>query len=340
MISTYVHKTLEESDKTTNFILDIISEGLWDWNALTGYVHRSVGWYRMLEYDVNCFDDDVITWENIIHEEDYSRVMEHFEAYINAEIDTYKIQYRCKKANGTYLWIEDSGKIVQRDDDGKLVRMIGAHTDIHEIKTTKEKLSIQNDMLLADNKSLEDMVNAKTQELENLNKQLKEKVKQEGYYASYDPLTKIHNRRVFNEMFILEISRVQRYSQALSIMLLDIDDFKVFNDSYGHKVGDEILVSLAALLKSHVRVNDTVARWGGEEFIVLFPNSTKDDACKKAQHIRKIIEDTLYYKSSKVTCSFGVTEYIEGESPDEAFVRVDKALYQAKENGRNKVYEA
>lgn len=337
MNSTYSHQTLEQAEETLEFILDTVSEGVWDWNALTGQVHRSQGWFRMLEYDINCFDETVHTWENIIHPEDYKRVIEYFESYIHGNIDTYKIQYRCKKADDSYIWIEDSAKIVEKDKDGKLVRMIGAHANIHDIKLAQEKLFQQNELLLADNKSLELMINKRTDELEKLNKELQEKIKEVEHNATYDYLTNVYNRRMFEKMFEIEVNRKKRYKHPLSIILIDIDNFKIFNDKYGHKVGDEVLVNLSKLLQKTTRESDTIARWGGEEFVIVLPNSTQKETYQKAEDIRKSIENSSLCESSKVTCSFGVVEHIETDKLNTTFIKVDKALYNAKNSGRNKV---
>jgi len=121
MNKTYSHKSLEDADDTLNNILDIISEGTWDWNALTGHVERSPGWYRMLGYDIGLFSKNVFTWENIIHPDDYEAVMKHFELYTAGKIEKYEIEYRCKKSDDTYLWIIDRAKIVKFTSDGKIL---------------------------------------------------------------------------------------------------------------------------------------------------------------------------------------------------------------------------
>ncbi|MDH5464082.1 MAG: PAS domain-containing sensor histidine kinase [Thiovulaceae bacterium] len=172
MGSAYSHLSIESSDKTLNSILDVISEGTWDWNVLTGHVHRSAGWYHMLEYDVDCFDANVVTWKNVIHHEDYDRVMSHFEDYISGKSDFYKIQYRCKKGDGTYLWIEDSGKIIERDENGALTRMIGAHTNINEIKLAQENLLEKNALLLDMNATLEARIEKAVEEIHQKEVQL------------------------------------------------------------------------------------------------------------------------------------------------------------------------
>lgn len=337
MKSKYSHESLEKAEETLYYILDIVSEGIWDWNALTGYVVRSPGWYRMLGYDIDCFEKNVFTWENVIHPEDYERVMEHFEAYTTGKVDEYKVQYRCLKKDGTYLWIEDSGKIVERTESGSLARMIGAHTNIDDAKRAQEKLRKQNELLLSDNLSLESLVVKRTKELEELNSKLAQEVKLAEHNASYDVLTGVYNRRMFEEMLSKEMNRAKRYSHPLSVILLDIDEFKLFNDKHGHKKGDQILSEISAVLQKNLRESDTLARWGGEEFIILLPNITVSQAKEKSETIRKNIEQTSFCGTWRLTCSFGVTSYIDGESSDSIFIRADKALYEAKDLGRNKV---
>ena len=337
MKSYYSHATVEDSEKTLHHILDIITDGVWDWNALTGNVERSAGWYRMLNYDIDSFDKNVYTWENIIHPEDYPSVMKHFESYVNGEIECYKIKYRCKKGDGTYLWIEDSGQIIEYTKEGKVARMIGSHTNIDEEEISHEKLKEQNELLLSDNLTLEGIVEKRTRELELVNKQLEYEIAQVEYNASYDMVTGVLNRRKFEEILLKEILRAQRYSHPLSIILLDIDKFKEFNDNYGHKIGDKVLSSLSALLNENIRNIDTLARWGGEEFVIILPNTSKQDAVHKAESLRDNIASNLSVDSHSITCSLGVTSYIDGDDSNSIFIRTDKALYMAKDDNRNNV---
>jgi len=337
MKKTYSHLSLLESDKTLNNILEIVTEGVWDWNTITGKVDRSPGWYKMLGYDIDCFKKDIYTWENLIHPDDYKMVMKHFEDYITGKIPLYKIKYRCKKGDGSYLWIEDSGKIIEHTKEGKVKRMIGAHRNINQEELIYVKLKQQNEFLLNNNLTLETIIKKRTKELELLNKQLQEKIELVEYNASFDIVTQIYNRRKFEEIFMKELHRAKRYSHELSIILIDIDDFKLFNDSYGHKVGDEVLLSLASLLKEHLRDIDTLARWGGEEFIIILPNTSKDNAALKAEQLRQNIESKSTANNLKITCSFGITSYIEGDNTNSIFIRTDKALYLAKDDNKNNV---
>ena len=337
MQSYYSHSNLTSSENTLHNILDIVSEGVWDWNAISGKVKRNAGWFRMLDYDVDTFESYMYTLENYIHPDDYARVMSHFEEYINGKSSVYDIKYRCRKKDNSYLWVQDSGKIISYSDDGKVERMIGSHKNINNEELYNIKLKQQNKLLVDDNLNLENVIAQRIKELQELNKSLEQKIKEVEYTGSFDSVTKIFNRRKFEELFDLEINRAKRYSHDLSVILIDIDKFKKYNDVYGHKKGDEVLFSLSSLIKNNIRKVDVFARWGGEEFIIILPNTSPSDAFKKAEYLRKKIETTLSIEETKVTCSFGVSSYVDGDDERSIFLRIDKALYLAKHANRNNV---
>ena len=123
----------------------------------------------------------------------------------------------------------------------------------------------------------------------------------------------------------------------LSFMMLDIDKFKLINDTYGHQVGDDILVELAQLVESKTRKTDSFARWGGEEFVMILPETTVEMAFKVAENLRVIIASHTFTDNLSITCSFGVASLGEGESQKSVMKRADEALYRAKQAGRNRV---
>jgi diguanylate cyclase (GGDEF)-like protein len=168
--------------------------------------------------------------------------------------------------------------------------------------------------------------------------QLKEKSNLLEYQATHDQLTGLYNRQKFNDILTKEIKRERRYQNSLSIIIFDIDNFKHFNDTYGHDVGDEVLKAIASILQQSVREHDTVVRWGGEEFIVLLPQTQLDGAKNVAEKIRMAIEKHEDEKiPAPITASFGVTS-LEEKDTDISFIKkADKALYQAKNNGKNQV---
>jgi len=322
---------------TLAFVLDIIREGVWDWDANSGRVSRSPGWYRMLGYEVGCFEENVMTWENVIHPDDYPKVMQHFEAYISDASDHYDLEYRCKMANGGYKWIRDQGKIVARNHDGSVARMIGAHLDIHEQKLAQQALERQNRMLQQDNFTLENLIAERTLELEQLNAQLKDKIDEVSHLATTDQLTHLHNRYSFESELEREIARALRYDSPMSITLFDIDFFKAINDNFGHSAGDNALAHVGDAIRRCTRKTDIAARWGGDEFAIIFPEADLQHAVSITEKLLHCIHSIPLDGESSLSSSFGVTQYVEGDSRDSLMWRADKALYAAKSDGRGTI---
>lgn len=156
--------------------------------------------------------------------------------------------------------------------------------------------------------------------------------------AYTDPLTGIPNRAKFNEILEAELSRCKRYELPLSVAIFDIDYFKKVNDTYGHLTGDEILISLVNNIKPHLRKSDTFARWGGEEFVILFTNTELENALATAENFRNSLEHLIHpCIGGNITASFGLSEYKYDDTIKSIFNRADKALYEAKSHGRNRV---
>jgi diguanylate cyclase (GGDEF)-like protein/PAS domain S-box-containing protein len=153
--------------------------------------------------------------------------------------------------------------------------------------------------------------------------------------ASTDNLTGLWNRLHFHNTALCELERAKRYHLPLSLILFDIDYFKHFNDSYGHQTGDDILITIAKLIQEQLRTNDTFARFGGDEFIILLPNTAAAAALQTAEKIRGIIESCKASPAEKITLSMGVAEYIADETIADWIKRADDALYLAKRSGRN-----
>ncbi len=152
-----------------------------------------------------------------------------------------------------------------------------------------------------------------------------------------DELTKIYNRKKFNEVFNDEIGKFKRYGRPLSLIMFDIDHFKKINDTYGHNTGDVILANVVSTIKPMIRETDLFARWGGEEFMILTPDTGKSGASEFAERIRIKICGKIFDKIGSLTCSFGVSTLTGTETGDDLLRRVDGALYEAKDNGRNRV---
>jgi diguanylate cyclase (GGDEF)-like protein/PAS domain S-box-containing protein len=159
--------------------------------------------------------------------------------------------------------------------------------------------------------------------------------------ATRDPLTRVANRAEFDRVLQLMVETSQESRQPCSLIMLDIDHFKQVNDTYGHQAGDEAIVGVANLLSSTCRSGDLVARYGGEEFVVLCSDCTNADAVRRAEELRKQLQEThfSFLNNGKLTASFGVTELQAGDTCETMLRRADRALLMAKEQGRNQVVQ-
>lgn len=167
-------------------------------------------------------------------------------------------------------------------------------------------------------------------ELERINRYLHKR-------ATTDNLTSLYNRQYFNDRLREEINRIERYKTPVSLILFDIDHFKQINDNFGHLAGDGVLKELSALIRSQIRQSDLVARWGGEEFVILLVQTDEEGSRVVAEKLRRMVADYTFPIDKSVTCSFGATTYIPREGSGDFINRADQALYMAKEGGRNRV---
>ncbi|BFR49561.1 diguanylate cyclase [Nitratidesulfovibrio sp. HK-II] len=155
--------------------------------------------------------------------------------------------------------------------------------------------------------------------------------------ARTDPLTDLPNRTRLNDLFRREVDRAKRYRRPFSIVILDIDNFKRVNDEYGHLAGDRTLQAFAVVVRDNVRGADTVGRWGGEEFLVLCPETTAEEAAQLAERLRAATRATPFEGGRTHTVSAGVAAFHEGDDLDALLNRADAALYRAKNAGRDRV---
>lgn len=171
---------------------------------------------------------------------------------------------------------------------------------------------------------LEELVEARTLELERM--------------TNLDPLTQIYNRRKFSEKLSYELHRAKRYKHPLTLIMCDLDYFKIINDKHGHAQGDIVLQSIAQCLKDNLRNIDIYARWGGEEFIILLPHIPPKEAKMVAEKLCYAVSKLKFDENIKITASFGVSCLQETDDDSLSLIkRADDALYQAKHDGRNRV---
>jgi diguanylate cyclase (GGDEF)-like protein len=153
-----------------------------------------------------------------------------------------------------------------------------------------------------------------------------------------DKLTTLYNRLKIDEELKEEYNRVNRYENyQCSVMMIDIDYFKAINDTFGHQKGDEILKKLSSTMKMNFRNTDSIGRWGGEEFIIMLPNTSVEEAYISAEKLRTSVQENVFTEKGAVTVSIGVGSFLLNESVDELLSRIDAALYDAKNKGRNRV---
>ncbi len=155
--------------------------------------------------------------------------------------------------------------------------------------------------------------------------------------SEIDTLTGIYNKGKFNQLLEAELKKVKRYNRPLGLIIFDIDHFKKINDTYGHQVGDYVLKTVANIVKNNIRNTDIFARWGGEEFVIIAPETDINGTKILAEKLRNAIEEYNFDTVGKVTASFGVTEAVPEDTTDSIVHRADEALYLAKEKGRNRV---
>ncbi len=225
-------------------------------------------------------------------------------------------QQICK--DGSLVWTEVTTTCMF-NTNGEFIGTLLVARDITERKHYEHEIELAHDALTAANQALQE-VNA-----------------QLGLLATIDPLTGIWNRRHIQDFLEGEMAQAHRYGKHLSVLLIDIDHFKSINDQYGHHVGDQVLVELSQRLRSNLRMSDQVARWGGDEFVVVAPYCRANDALMLAEKLRRIVEKQSFPVAGTVTMSIGISELQIDETMDGWFKRADGALYEAKSNGRNMV---
>ena len=240
----------------------------------------------------------------------------------------------------TYAMIEEhvySDKVMSMDSLRTLVKRLRvklAEDCIHNI--IDEGYSISCTPVFA-NAALQENVKQRILELELENNALKLQKEVLIEVSTKDPLTGLYNRLKLEELFTYEQNQSARNQHDLSVVLMDLDDFKAINDTYGHNIGDIILIEIAKILLDSLRITDSIGRWGGEEFLILLPMTSLQDAIAITQKLRDTIQNNHFTHIGQKTASFGVATLNDNETLKNIIGRTDEALYLAKDLGKNRV---
>lgn len=274
-------------------------DALWDWRVDSGELHRS-GLDRLLGVPSSELNDSIEWLEKHMHPDDAPRALAALKRHLSGETESFETEYRLQDAKEQWLWILDRGRVVERDDAGRPMRMAGTMKDISDKRRQEEEL-----------------------------RQL----------ASYDTLTNLPNRTLFSERLRHSIAHARRNQQRVALLFLDLDRFKQINDSMGHAAGDLLLKQMANRLRSCVREEDSVARLGGDEFTVMLEEVHSIESVGiVANKIIKACELPFDLANNEVVVSpsIGISIFPDdGEDSTTLLKNADMAMYHAKEQGRN-----
>jgi diguanylate cyclase (GGDEF)-like protein/PAS domain S-box-containing protein len=290
---------LRESEERFSVAVRGANDGIWDWDIMHNKIYYSLRWKRMLGYSDNDISDSPDEWMGRIHPDDIKQVKNDLNAHIEGFTPHFVSEHRIMHYSGSYRWVLVRGLSV-RAIGSKPHRLAGSLTDITARKTTEERL-------------LHD--------------------------AMHDILTGLPNRPYFLDQLKRSIERLKRHSDYWSaVLFIDLDRFKLVNESFGHVAGDQLLIEIARRLELSLRPEDTVARFGGDEFAILLDDiKSEDDAIRVADRVRETMNLPFYLQSQEVftTVSIGIVVNMGNYERAEDLLRdSDTALYEAKASGR------
>ncbi|MBI3179391.1 MAG: diguanylate cyclase, partial [Deltaproteobacteria bacterium] len=290
---------LKESEERYALAVRGANDGLWDWNLVTGDVYFSPRWKSMLGFGESEIGSACEEWLGRIHEEERERVRALLKAHIEGEVPYFEDEHRVQHHDGTYRWMLNRGLAI-RDQGGKAVRMAGSQTDMSARRMAEQKMR---------------------------------------HDALHDRVTGLANRSLFLDRVGQSLTRSRRRgSHHFAVILLDLDRFKIVNESLGHPVGDELLVATARRLEGCLRAQDSAARLGGDEFAVLLEDiKSSEDAIRVAERIQSRLGEPLrlFGRDVFTTSSIGIAVGRSTYQRAEDLVRdADIAMYRAKSLGR------
>ncbi|MDQ7830783.1 MAG: EAL domain-containing protein [Desulfovibrionaceae bacterium] len=295
-------RALKVSEGRLKLALEAANEGLWDWNVATGHVFYSPGYFRLLGYEPDALPPTYETWLSLLHPDDRDMARAREAEYLQGGMKGYESEYRLRARDGGWRWVLSRGKVVERDEAGRPVRVVGTHLDITARKEMEDRLR---------------------------------------HMALHDALTGLANRTLCLERIERAVARAKRHTDAkFAVLFIDLDRFKVINDSLGHHFGDEVIIRIGDRIRRCVRETDTVARLGGDEFLVVLEDLDSGRIPVQAiKRIRQAICEPIVWegRSIQVTASIGAELWAGLRADAQEVIRnADLAMHWAKAKGRNR----
>lgn len=275
-------------------------DGLWDWDLQGDSVYFSPRWKEILGHADHEVGTSAVEWEHRLHPQDRAAALAALDACLQGRKTTFSSEHRLRCRNGEWKWVLTRAKVVERDEEGKPLRMTGTMSDISRRRMSEERI---------------------------------------WQHANFDMLTNLPNRRLFRDRLEQEVKKAQRSGQQLGLLFIDLDRFKEVNDLLGHDAGDLLLTQASHRLAGCVRDSDTVARLGGDEFTVILPGiESLESVAKVADKILRSLAKPfqLGNEVAYLSASVGITIFpTDAAEPEELIRNADQAMYGAKHAGRN-----
>lgn len=296
----HLRAALQASEERWKLALEGANDGLWDWDLARQSVFYSDRWKEMLGYTPAELPDCLETWRRLLHPDDLDPVQQKFQAYLSKRAGRYETEFRLRAKDGSWRWILARGQAVW-DSNGQATRIVGSHTDITERKRMEQQLAEE---------------------------------------ASTDPLTGVANRRRIMRELQTAVQNAGRYGDPFSVVVCDLNDFKQINDTFGHDVGDEVLIGLAQTLQTSVRDRDLVGRLGGDEFCLVLHRATAAQCALCVERIRQRLATLRFGERNgshgfAIGAAFGVAEWKPEDDIPQLLSAADRALYAEKGQRRH-----